>query len=88
MIIEIELGIIVLSILVFVLFSVPVLIQLRKTVEASERLLKKSHYGLPISPSKRRQTPRRPSTGCPAMCVRLPKERRFLVRRSAPSATR
>ena len=48
MIIEIELGIIVLSILVFVLFSVPVLIQLRKTVEASERLLKSLNYDLPL----------------------------------------
>ena len=47
MIIEIELGIIVLSLLVLVLFLVPVLVQLRKTVEESERLLKSLNYDLP-----------------------------------------
>jgi uncharacterized protein YoxC len=48
MIIEIELGIIVLSILVLVLFLVPVLVQLRKTVEESDRLLKSLNYDLPL----------------------------------------
>ncbi|HEY3198272.1 MAG TPA: DUF948 domain-containing protein [Nitrospirales bacterium] len=48
MIIEIELGIIVLSLLVLVLFLVPVLVQLRKTVEESERLLKTLNYDLPL----------------------------------------
>jgi len=48
MIIEIELGIIVLSLVVLVLFLVPVLVQLRKTVEESERLLKSLNYDLPL----------------------------------------
>ena len=48
MIIEIELGIIVLALVVLVLFLVPVLIQLRRTVEESERLLKNLNYDLPL----------------------------------------
>ena len=48
MIIEIELGIIVLALVVLVLFLVPVLVQLRKTVEQSERLLKSLNYDLPL----------------------------------------
>ena len=48
MIIEIELGIIALVLVVLALFGVPVLIQLRKTVEESERLLKNLNYDLPL----------------------------------------
>ena len=47
MIIQIEVGIIALAALVLVGFLVPVLIQLRKTVEESERLLKNLNYDLP-----------------------------------------
>ena len=47
MIIEIEIGIIALAAIVLVAFVVPVLIQLRKAVEESERLLKRLNYDLP-----------------------------------------
>ena len=47
MIIEIEIGIIALAAIVLVAFFVPLLIQLRKTVEESERLLKNLNYDLP-----------------------------------------
>jgi uncharacterized protein YoxC len=47
MIIEIEIGIIALAAIVLVAFFVPLLIQLRKTVEESERLLKSLQYDLP-----------------------------------------
>ena len=47
MIIEIEIGIIALAAIVLVAFFVPLLIQLRKTVEESERLLKSLNYDLP-----------------------------------------
>ena len=42
MIIEIEIGIIALAAIVLVAFFVPLLIQLRKTVEQSERLIKEA----------------------------------------------
>src|SRR2546427_10498904 len=47
MIIEIEIGIIALAAIVLVAFFVPLLIQLRKTVEQSERLIKSLNYDLP-----------------------------------------
>ena len=47
MIIQIEIGIIALAAIVLVGFLVPVLIQLRKMVEESERLLKYLNYELP-----------------------------------------
>jgi uncharacterized protein YoxC len=48
MIIEIELGLIAAAALVVFFFLVPVLIQLRKTIEESERLLKNLSYDLPL----------------------------------------
>src|SRR2546429_9351877 len=47
MIIEIEVGIIALAAIVLLAFFVPLLIQLRKTVQESERLLKSLNYDLP-----------------------------------------
>ena len=48
MIIEIEVGLIAAAALVLAAFFVPVLIQLRKTFEESERLLKNLNYELPL----------------------------------------
>jgi uncharacterized protein YoxC len=48
MIIEIELGVIAVAAVVLVGVLVPLLIQLRKTVEESERLLQKLNYDLPL----------------------------------------
>jgi uncharacterized protein YoxC len=47
MIIEIEIGIIALAAIVLVAFFVPLLIQLRKAVQESERLIKSLNYDLP-----------------------------------------
>ena len=47
MIIEIEIGVIALAAIVLVAFFVPLLVQLRKTVEQSERLIKSLNYDLP-----------------------------------------
>lgn len=48
MIIEIELGLIAGAAIVVAIFLVPLLIQLRKTIEESERLLKNLSYDLPL----------------------------------------
>jgi uncharacterized protein YoxC len=47
MIIEIEIGIIAFAAIVLVAFFVPLLIQLRKAVQESERLIKSLNYDLP-----------------------------------------
>jgi uncharacterized protein YoxC len=48
MIIEIEVGVIAVAAVVLVGFLVPLLIQLRKTVQESERLLQQLNYDLPL----------------------------------------
>jgi uncharacterized protein YoxC len=48
MIIEIEVGLIAVAAIVLVGFLVPLLIQLRKTVEESQRLIQKLNYDLPL----------------------------------------
>ena len=48
MIIEIEVGVIAVAAVVLVSVLVPLLIQLRKTVEESERLIQKLNYDLPL----------------------------------------
>ena len=48
MIIEVEVGIIAAAAVVLVGFLVPLLIQLRKTVQESERLLQQLNYDLPL----------------------------------------
>jgi uncharacterized protein YoxC len=48
MIIEIEVGVIAVAAVVLVSVLVPLLIQLRKTIEESERLIQKLNYDLPL----------------------------------------
>ena len=48
MLIEIEVGVIAAAAVVLVAFLVPVLIQLRKTAEESERVLQRMNEDLPL----------------------------------------